>query len=138
MTGEIKTVKTIIHSKDNPKNGEGAFLRLADSGILYAYTKYDLNGSSIVAIRSYDEGETWSEPTEIISRDTHNASVSSVSFLRMQNGDIGIFYMVKPRRTGYTTSCLQDQAMKVLPSQRRLQTAHLSFMTDIICFQTIV
>lgn len=95
MTGEIKTVKTIIHSECNPKNGEGAFLRLADGGILYAYTKYNSNGSSIVAIRSYDDGDSWSEPAEIISRDTHNASVSSVSLLRMQNGDIGIFYMVE-------------------------------------------
>ncbi len=95
MTGEIRTVKDIIHGQNNQKNGEGAFLRLSDGGILFAYTKYDANGSSIVAIRSHDEGETWSEPSEIISRDKHNASVSGVSLLRMQNGDIGIFYMVE-------------------------------------------
>ena len=96
MTGEIKTVKTILQSQYGEKNGKGSFLRLKDGSIMFAYTNYSAGRTSIVAINSDDEGESWSEPSEIISPEWFGvASVSSPSLLRMQNGDIGIFYMIE-------------------------------------------
>ena len=57
-----------IGSKEgNPRNGEGTFLRLKDNSILFAYTKFSGNDwhdectADIVALTSYDEGETWSD-----------------------------------------------------------------------------
>ena len=58
----------------NPRNGEGAFLRLNDGRIMHFYTKYDGNRwddhclADIVAIFSNDEGETWGNERVIVSK----------------------------------------------------------------------
>ena len=49
----------------NPRNSEGAFLRLRDGRILFAYSRYigtdagDDAECEIAGIYSYDNGETW-------------------------------------------------------------------------------
>ncbi len=98
---------SVLHTKDgNPRNGEGTFLRLRDDAILYAYTRYsgsswdDHASADIAAIRSYDEGETWSEPQLLLARDADAENYMCISLLRMQNGDIGMFYLRKYRIPG--------------------------------------
>ena len=85
----------------NPRNGEGAFLRLKNGEILFVYTAYigeDWNDhctAELYGCVSPDEGETWSNPHLILKKPADSKNLMSVSFLRMQNGDIGLFYLKK-------------------------------------------
>ena len=80
------------------RNGEGSFLRLKDGRILYAYTKYygegydDHHQAYIAACYSSDEGESWSEPEVFFKKAEDEQNIMSVSLLRMDNGDVGLFY----------------------------------------------
>ena len=64
-----REVLRISIKEGNPRNGEGAFLRLLDGRIMFAYTKYDGESNTdeatahIAAVYSEDEGESWSEST---------------------------------------------------------------------------
>ena len=83
------------------RHSEGAFLRLKDGTILFAYSRFtglwnDDAPSDIVAVTSHDEGETWSEARILVPASHHGASnIMSVSLMRMGNGDVGLFYIVK-------------------------------------------
>ena len=73
-------------SENNPRNSEGSFLRAPDGAILFAYSRYtggnwtDHCDCDITLIRSYDEGETWSEPEIIVkAKDFGVKNVMSVS-----------------------------------------------------------
>ncbi len=83
------------------RHSEGAFLRMKDGGIYFAYSRFtgsanDAAPSDIVAMVSYDEGETWSEPQTAIRAAEHDTkNIMSVSLVRMLNGDMGLFYIVK-------------------------------------------
>jgi len=87
------------------RHSEGAFLRLKDGQILFVYSRF--TGSSgddapcdLVAVKSADEGETWSEAEVIISASMYRTkNVMSVSLMRMENGDLGLFYIVKQSPT---------------------------------------
>lgn len=87
---------------NNARNSEGSFVRMRDGGILYAYSRYctadfgDYARSDIAVIRSFDEGETWSEPEIIVRAEQFGVkSVMSVSAVQQQNGMLGIYFMVK-------------------------------------------
>lgn len=85
------------------RNGEGAFARLRDGRILYAYTEYtgagnaDADPAKIMGIYSSDEGENWSDKRVLATPDPQDKNIMSVSFLRMRNGDLGMFFL---RKTG--------------------------------------
>ena len=90
----------------NPRNGEGAFIRLRDGRILYAFTEFtgdsweDHCSARIGGIFSCDEGETWQGRCILLSADEGASNFMSVSFLRMENGDVGMFYLRKDKETG--------------------------------------
>ena len=83
------------------RHSEGAFLRLDDGSILFVYSRFtgtssDAAPCDLAASWSFDEGETWTEPTEVVSAASHGVkNIMSVSLMRMQNGDVGLFYLVK-------------------------------------------
>ena len=82
------------------RNGEGAFLRLKDGRIMFAYTEYaaaggDHDWAQLVAIYSSDEGETWSERRVLMQPRAQDANIMSASLLRMENGDLGLFFLRK-------------------------------------------
>ena len=82
------------------RNGEGAFIRLKDGRIMFGYTQYggcggDHDWAQLVAIYSCDEGETWTCPRVLLRPNDQDANIMSVSFLRMQNGDLGMFFLRK-------------------------------------------
>lgn len=85
----------------NPRNGEGSFVRLKNDAIMFAYTQYygkswyDHATARIAACYSYDEGESWSEPSLLIEKNENALNIMSVSLLRLQNGDIGLMYLQK-------------------------------------------
>ncbi len=108
-TIEKRTMKVLSPDSTYPRHSEGAFLRLADGGILFAYSRFhggwnDDAASDLVGMVSMDEGDTWGEPRVLVAATEHNAhNVMSVSLMRMANGDAGLFYLVKPNAWTYQT-----------------------------------
>lgn len=92
--------------KKNPRNGEGSFIRLRDGSIMYAYTQYygdeggDHSTARIAACSSCDEGESWQDCGVIIEKEDYAMNIMSASLLRMNNGDLGIFYLRKEKKYG--------------------------------------
>ncbi|MBE6892215.1 MAG: exo-alpha-sialidase [Ruminococcaceae bacterium] len=103
--------KILPPTKGNPRNSEGDFIRLKDGRIMFAYSYYhdvsDENDSSPCDIRcliSDDDGRTFHAdsddglPRLLVSASKYGVdNIMSVSLCRMNNGDIGLFYMVKHR-----------------------------------------
>lgn len=83
------------------RNGEGSFIRLKDGSILFGYTEFNSSGredediAHIVAIKSRDDGESWSDKFILFEKPEDAVNIMCLSFLRMANGDIGAFYIVK-------------------------------------------
>lgn len=86
---------------DNPRNSEGDFIRLKDGRILYVYTHFtgtvsDDHGSARLAMReSSDQGLTWSKKDVTVVGQEGLQNVMSVSLLRLADGRIALFYLVK-------------------------------------------
>lgn len=103
---------------ENPRNSEGDFIRLKDGRILYAFSYYhgesadDHARCDIRCLYSDDEGETFhtgendgEEPHLLVSAETYGEkNVMSVSLLRMENGDVGLIFILKHANT--TDECL--------------------------------
>ncbi|MBE6597606.1 MAG: exo-alpha-sialidase [Ruminococcaceae bacterium] len=87
--------------ENNPRNGEGAFLRRKDGSVLHIYTAYfgddgdDHATADLCGRISSDEGESWSDEFVAVKMGKDAKNVMSVSLLRMENGDIGLFYIEK-------------------------------------------
>jgi len=86
---------------DNPRNSEGDFITLKNGRILFIYSHYTGNSADdhahafLAGRYSDDNGKTWTlEDTRIIEQEGI-MNVMSVSLLRLQNGDIGFFYLRK-------------------------------------------
>ncbi len=90
---------------NNPRNSEGDFITLKDGRILYVYTHYtgtsaNDHASAYLAGRySSDQGETWSKEDVKILDQEGKMNVMSVSLLRLQNGEIALFYLKKNSAT---------------------------------------
>ena len=97
----VKVALELKPGPDNPRNSEGAFMPLKDGRILFAYSRY--NGTSrhdhasadIAARYSSDKGATWTDKDEIIVKNHGGMNVMSVSLLRLQSGEIALFYLLK-------------------------------------------
>lgn len=93
-----KRVHVIPPAKGNPRNGEGDFIRLPDGRIMFAYSEYYTNDmedhgpSQITAVFSSDEGESFGDRRVLVAPTEGVLNRMCVSFLPMQNGDIGMFY----------------------------------------------
>lgn len=89
----------------NPRNSEGAFLRLRDGRIAFAYSRYsggsadDHAYAEIACVFSSDEGETFGDERILVRPDpdpaANETNCMSVSLMRMANGDVGLFYLLK-------------------------------------------
>lgn len=90
---------------DNPRNTEGDFITLKDGRILFVYTHFtrgaegspssDFGNAFLAGRYSSDLGKTWStEDVEIVGQEG-DMNVMSVSLLRLQNGNIALFYLRK-------------------------------------------
>lgn len=96
-----RQVHFISAAKSVSRNGEGSFIRLKNGDILFGYTEFNSSGrededtAHICAAVSHDEGETFSEGFILFEKPTNAVNIMSLSFLRMANGDIGAFYIVK-------------------------------------------
>lgn len=96
-----RQVHFIDTNNNNPRNGEGSFIRLNNGSIMFGFTEFTGNDweddavARISYITSDDEGETWSERKVLFNKPADAKNIMSLSFLRMNNGDIGAFYIVK-------------------------------------------
>ena len=99
-----KVGRQVLFTETNeqiPRTGEGAFLRLKDGTIMHAYSEYfgqgdhDHDSANIAVIYSYDEGETWQDKKILIHKDPEALNVMSVSFVRLQNDEILMFFSRK-------------------------------------------
>ena len=97
----VKTVLELKPGPDNPRNSEGAFMPLKDGRIMFAYSRYygksgsDHATADIAARYSSDNGATWTTNDAIIVRNHGGMNVMSVSLLRLQSGEIALFYLLK-------------------------------------------
>lgn len=97
----LRKVLTLMPKADNPRNSEGDFITLKSGRILFVYTHY--TGTSFVdhapaylASRfSDDNGETWSNESKLVVENEGQQNVMSVSLLRLNNGEIAMFYLRK-------------------------------------------
>lgn len=86
---------------NNPRNSEGSFITLKDGRILFAYTRFygesgDDNGNARICGRySSDGGKTWTSDDVVLVENEGDENVMSVSMLRLQDGRIALFYLVK-------------------------------------------
>ena len=87
--------------ENNPRNSEGSFLKLRDGRIAYCYSRYqgassDDHAYSEIAVIFYD-GNSWTEPRILVTPEpgTDEINCMSVSTARLDNGDAGLFYIVK-------------------------------------------
>lgn len=106
-----RLVKTLETSPANPRNGEGSFIRLNDGGIMLAYSHFGGEGgdhdySRIMAVISYDEGESWSEPKELFEDDYECRNNMACTLVRLPNGELGACYLRKNSEPDGTISCM--------------------------------
>ena len=86
---------------NNPRNSEGDFIKLKDGRILYVYSHYVGNSWSdhapahLASRESSDNGKTWTTNDQIVVKNEGGLNVMSVSLLRLQNGQIAMFYLRK-------------------------------------------
>lgn len=86
--------------KGNPRNSEGDFVQLRDDRLQFAYTHFtggagDDATAHIASRYSTDGGLTWTSDDVILVPNEGAQNVMSVSFLRLQNDDIALFYAMK-------------------------------------------
>ncbi len=84
----------------NPRNSEGDFIRLRDGRLLFVYSRFrsgssDFSSADLAAVVSSDEGRTWTPWPRLIVPNEGRMNVMSVSLLRLQNGQIALFYVRK-------------------------------------------
>ncbi len=97
------------------RNSDGCFYEKEDGEILFFYTRTpageiknnfiddDLPGS-IIMLHSYDKGESFCDEETVIDGKSEGTdrAVGSMSVITMNNGDIGLFYLVV-----FNSNCLQ-------------------------------
>ena len=86
----------------NPRNSEGAFCETKEGKTLPAYSRFrgkdaaDHSFADIWIMESHDRGRTFEEGRLVLSCEGEGGvNMMSPSFLEMQNGDIGLFYLVR-------------------------------------------
>ena len=98
----VNIVHTLGRGGGVSRASEGAFLRLKDASVMFAYcrftdeTGHDDGDCDLYFILSRDEGKSWSRMRKLIGADIFGVkNIMSVSLMRMQNGDLGVFFLIK-------------------------------------------
>lgn len=104
--GSIVAEYPPVLEKKNPRNSEGAFLTLQDGTILFVYSKFkgesqaDFAPSDICLVISKDGGKSFGEEKIVLNCEDEQAiNIMSLSLLKMENGDVGLFYLVRSTYT---------------------------------------
>lgn len=83
-------------SANNPRNSEGSMIELRDGRLMFTYSHFyggsrDDAPAYIAALFSEDRGKTWQDEVVLVPNAWKN--VMSVSLLRFQSGELGLFYL---------------------------------------------
>ena len=97
---EVERNRLLGPGPGNPRNSEGDFIELADGRILFVYTHFTGGGADHAAAHlagrfSSDAGKTWTKRDVLIVPNEAEQNVMSVSLVRLQDGDIALFYLRK-------------------------------------------
>ncbi len=141
-----KKILDLAPRPENNRNSEGAFIELKDGRLLFVFSRYNEKGASdgaeadLYGMISSDQGETFCAPYLVLNHKDYEASnIMSVSLMRMQNGDLGLFFLVK-RQAGFCVPhlvrsadegqtwsapvrCIADDGYFVLNNDRVIRTA---------------
>lgn len=98
MPGQLALI--LQPTKRFTRHSEGAFITLANGRILFAWSRFtggtgDEAAADIACCHSDDGGRTWSTRHRVLIPRGDHANVMSVSFVRLGNGHIGLFYLAK-------------------------------------------
>jgi len=90
----------------NPRNSEGSFIALRDGRILYVYSHFtggahDDAEAFLAGRFSEDGGRTWSTEDVTVVRNPPGRNIMSVSLLRLHDGRIVLFYILKESRSNW-------------------------------------
>lgn len=125
-----ETVYRIDPGPDNPRNSEGDFITLKDGRILYIYSRYygqssdDHATAKLTSRESKDGGKTWSDTDEVVVEKEGTMNVMSVSLLRLQNGQIALFYL----RKNSQSDCIP--MMRISTDEAKTWSAPVACITD--------
>ena len=87
--------------RKNLRNSEGAFLRLENGDLIFIYSRFRDESAADAAAsdlcRITFDGKLHKKSTDLLLKceDEGAINIMSVSLLRMENGDIGMFYLVR-------------------------------------------
>lgn len=103
IVSKSEVIRLLPPQPGNARNSEGDFVRLRDGRILFAYSRYNSDASDdgascdIAGLYSDDNGLHFSEePVIIVPASAHHTrNLMSVSLLRLQNGQLALFYLCK-------------------------------------------
>lgn len=107
QTPDVVKTTVLPPSVNNPRNSDGAFLRLKDGILMFVYTRFtggskDDSRAGLAAVYSGDQGKTWSLRFEPVVENEGKQNVTTVSLLRMAENEIGLFYL---RRDSLESCC---------------------------------
>ncbi|QDU00111.1 sialidase family protein [Gimesia aquarii] len=99
-SGKIERVLQLPPTANNPRNSEGDFITIKDGRLLFVYTHFtggaaDHSSAYLAGRYSMDGGKTWSQKDQTIIENDGNQNIMSVSLLRLQSGEIALFYTRK-------------------------------------------
>lgn len=130
----MKLVWDKLPTNTNARNSEGAFIRQPDGAILFAYSRYnsgehdDHSSCDIAVIRSFDEGENWSEPEIIVKAETFGVrNIMSVSAIEQSDGNIGLYFIIKENLGNNTIGRATSADGYTFTAERCVMDAPLSY-----------
>lgn len=96
----VHSALALAPGEGNPRNSEGDFIRLRDGRILFVYTHFtgsssDHGAAHLAGRFSSDDGRTWTQEDVTVLPNEGGMNVMSVSLLRLQSGEIALFYLRK-------------------------------------------
>ncbi|MGN6385427.1 MAG: sialidase family protein [Verrucomicrobiota bacterium] len=96
----LKRHLTLPPVPGNPRNSEGDFIQLKDGRLLFIYTHFtggagDHAKAFLASRESHDDGKTWTHEDRVVVKNEGAFNVMSVSLLRLQSGEIALFYLRK-------------------------------------------
>jgi Neuraminidase (sialidase) len=140
--GPVQRLRLLPPGPGNPRNSEADFIPLRDGRLLLVYTHFTGGGGDHAAAHlagrfSADGGQTWSGEDATIVANEGGFNVMSVSLLRLDSGEIALFYLRKnsltdcrpllrtSRDEGKTwsepTVCIESVGYFVLNNDRAIQ-----------------
>jgi hypothetical protein len=127
--GDVQFIDLLPPGPGNPRNTEGSFVRLGNGDLLFAYTKFtgggaDHDAAHIAARVSRNGGRSWSGEDRVLVDNNAAQNVMSVSFLRLPDRRILMFYL----RKNSDADCLV--LMRVSKDEGRTWSADTTCTTD--------